>query len=218
MTLTPKTALARSSWIFSMEQSGVFSQTNLWWAIWVHDGLCILYFFWHSKVNSWHVQICVKVTKEFTVLCDHMSLHIFFLLLCVKSVQVFRLIGCKSATFHPGEWCSVSIQECKQLNLWHIGVGMCPTSVCTTNFPREGYNWLVVMAVYVILILISPSKMAHMGILFRNYHNFLHNQPPLLIAVWVICHHHLFAIQSCHLQWHILQWLLESWKIEREER
>ena len=27
-----------------------------------------------------------------------------------------------------------------------------PTSVCTTNFPREGYNWLVVMAVNMVLV------------------------------------------------------------------
>ena len=66
-----------------------------------------------------------------------------------------------------------------------------------------------------ILILISPSKMTLMRIQFRNYHGLLvllHNQPPILVAVRVICHHHylphLFAIQSCHLQWHILQWYL----------
>ena len=47
-----------------------------------------------------------------------------------------------------------------------------------------------------ILILISPSKMAQMGIQFRNYHDFLHNQPPLLIAVWVTSTYLTFSPSS----------------------
>ena len=59
---------------------------------------------------------CESDKKLHSFMWSHEFTHFFFLL-CVKSVKVFRTIACKSATFHPGEWCSVSIQECKQLNL-----------------------------------------------------------------------------------------------------